>query len=141
MEGSPPFTCVSMVNYTCNEGYWLLGAETHKCGTDGQWDHAKPMCVDNGKKYMQRVQYIFVLLIPTKNSKQMSVISGGFRTFMCQPIIFQIFCRKLHENERIWTLGGVPCAPLDLPMLIILINKLYIKFKCIGVYEGFRTSV
>ena len=27
-------------------------------------------------------------------------------------IIFQFFCRKLHENERIWTpRGGVPGAP------------------------------
>ena len=35
-------------------------------------------------------------------------------------IIFNFFCRKLHENERIWTPGGgrvslVP--PLDPPML------------------------
>ena len=27
-------------------------------------------------------------------------------------IILQIFCQKLHENERIWTRGGVPGAPL-----------------------------
>ena len=28
-------------------------------------------------------------------------------------IIFQIFCRKLHENERIWTRGGArPWRPL-----------------------------
>ena len=34
-------------------------------------------------------------------------------------IIFQFFfCRKLHENERIWTPGkwAIPGAPLDLPM-------------------------
>ena len=32
-------------------------------------------------------------------------------------IIFQIFCQKPHENERIWTPGGrVPGAPLDPPM-------------------------
>ena len=33
-------------------------------------------------------------------------------------IIFQFFCRKLHENERIWTPRGarVPDAPLDPPM-------------------------
>ena len=32
----------------------------------------------------------------------------------CQiGIILQFFCRKLHENERIWTPGdGVPGAPL-----------------------------
>ena len=41
--------------------------------------------------------------------------SGGCRLFlrrrqlpewMCWPIILQIFCRKLHENERIWTPKG-----------------------------------
>ena len=31
---------------------------------------------------------------------------------------FSNFCRKLHENERIWTLGGVPGAPLDPPMVV-----------------------
>ena len=25
--------------------------------------------------------------------------------------IFQYFCRKLHENERIWTPGGASLAP------------------------------
>ena len=31
----------------------------------------------------------------------------------------KFFCRKLHENERIWTPRGacVPGAPFDLPML------------------------
>ena len=30
------------------------------------------------------------------------------------------FCRKLHENERIWTPRGarVPSAPLDPPMIV-----------------------
>ena len=36
--------------------------------------------------------------------------------------IFQIFCWKLHENERIWTPGGThpwhPPTPLDPPMLL-----------------------
>ena len=27
-------------------------------------------------------------------------------------VILQIFCRKLHENEGIWTPGDVPGAPL-----------------------------
>ena len=33
-------------------------------------------------------------------------------------IIFQFFCRKLHENERIWTPGGRAslAPPLDPPM-------------------------
>ena len=30
-----------------------------------------------------------------------------------QPIIWQIFRQKLHENERTWTeVGGIPSAPL-----------------------------
>ena len=38
----------------------------------------------------------------------------------CQiGIILQIFCRKLHENERISTLGGVPGAPLAPPVLSV----------------------
>ena len=49
--------------------------------------------------------------------------SGGSKIFpkgMCQlqksAINFLIFCRKLHENERIW--GLVSGAPLDPPMPI-----------------------
>ena len=34
-------------------------------------------------------------------------------------IIFQFFCQKLHENERIWTPGGVPGTPLDPPMCTV----------------------
>ena len=49
MEGSAPFTCVSTLKYTCNQGYWLLGAVTLKCGIDGQWDHGKPLCIDSSK--------------------------------------------------------------------------------------------
>ena len=50
MEGSPPFTCISTVKYTCNEGYWLLGAGTLRCGIDGRWDNVKPVCIDKSKK-------------------------------------------------------------------------------------------
>ena len=51
--------------------------------------------------------------IPLKISKKMGIngrsrISQGAPTpeGVRQPIILQIFCRKLHENERIWTEGG-----------------------------------
>ena len=54
MEGSPPFTCVSIVKNTCNEDYWLLGAETLRCGIDGQWDYGKPVCIDKSKKYREK---------------------------------------------------------------------------------------
>ena len=50
MQGSLPFTCISSVKYTCNEGYWLLGADTLRCRIDGQWDHGKPSCIDKSKK-------------------------------------------------------------------------------------------
>ena len=51
MEGTAPFTCISTLKYTCKEGYWLLGAETLKCRINGQWNHAKPSCIDKSKKY------------------------------------------------------------------------------------------
>ena len=50
MEGIGLFTCISTVKYTCNEGYWLLGAETLRCGINGQWNHRKPSCIDKSKK-------------------------------------------------------------------------------------------
>ena len=52
-----------------------------------------------------------------------TVADPGFSRWGCANseigIILQIFCRKLHENERIWTPGSggrVPGAPLDPPM-------------------------
>ena len=39
--------------------------------------------------------------------------TGGPRIFLiCQPIHLQIFCRKLLENERIWTRGAHLWRPL-----------------------------
>ena len=38
-------------------------------------------------------------------------LQGGAQTPK-SAIIFQIFRRKLHENERIWTPGGRPWRPL-----------------------------
>ena len=46
------------------------------------------------------------------NSHETMVISGGSRIFprgganSQKCYYFSIFCRKLHENERIWTPGG-----------------------------------
>ena len=50
MDGNPPFTCVSSVQYACSEGYWLLGADFLKCGINGGWDNAKPACIDKSKQ-------------------------------------------------------------------------------------------
>ena len=47
-----------------------------------------------------------------------SVADPGFSNYQI-GIILQIFCRKLHENERIWTPRAVACvpgAPLDPPL-------------------------
>ena len=42
---------------------------------------------------------------------------GGANSQKCY--YFSIFCRKLHENERIWTPGGRPWRPpLDPPMVL-----------------------
>ena len=48
MKGSPPFTCISTVIYTCDKEYWLLGPETLRCGIDGRWNNVKPICVNKG---------------------------------------------------------------------------------------------
>ena len=55
-----------------------------------------------------------------------SVADPGFSRGAGAPspkraFIFQFFCRKLHENERIWTprVARVPGAPLDQPMKMI----------------------
>ena len=46
-------------------------------------------------------------------------------------IIFQIFCRTLQKNERIWTPGGRAslAPPLDPPMLTKTINVCVIEIK------------
>ena len=53
MEGHAPFTCASNVKYTCNEGYWLLGRESPKCGIDGYWTSGKPACIDICKDHIE----------------------------------------------------------------------------------------
>ena len=50
MEGTGPFSCISTVKYTCDDSYWLLGAETLGCTKDGQWDNGKPSCISSSKK-------------------------------------------------------------------------------------------
>ena len=44
------------------------------------------------------------------------------------------FCRKLHENERIWTPGkrGVPGAPLDPPMELCM----YYEWELFQIVAG-----
>ena len=58
-----------------------------------------------------------------------SYLSGGSRIFPKGGtnsqigIILQIFRRKLHENERIWTPGGTSLAPpLDPPMTCVTVT-------------------
>ena len=34
----------AVANYTCNEGYNLLGDEMRTCQVDGQWAGAEPTC-------------------------------------------------------------------------------------------------
>ena len=42
---------------------------------------------------------------------------------------FAIFCRKLHENERVWTRGWhIPGAPLHPPMITIGKVPLVVNF-------------
>ena len=56
-----------------------------------------------------------ILPVLVYSSKPGSVADPGFSRGGCansqSAIIFQIFCRKLHENERIWTPGGATLAP------------------------------
>ena len=51
---------------------------------------------------------------------------GGANSQKCY--YFSIFCRKLHENERIWTPGGGGARPwrppLDPPMVKIILAKI-----------------
>ena len=58
-----------------------------------------------------------LVVVPNSICRMISTpFSGGSRIFLrgrqlpmwvYQPIILQTFCRKLHENERIWTGEGV----------------------------------
>ena len=54
-------------------------------------------------------------LIDGEYSFCIEVADPGFSREGCantkSAIIFQFFCRKLHENERIWTRGGAFLAP------------------------------
>ena len=42
---------------------------------------------------------------------------------VCNPIILQKFCRKLHENERNLDRDG---APLDLQLVILDLTSVYL---------------
>ena len=51
---------------------------------------------------------------------------GGSAPTHKSTIIFQFFCRKLHENERIWTRGAASLAPpLDPPMPLVHLSQDY----------------
>ena len=71
---------------------------------------------------------------------------------VCSPIILQILCRTLHENERIWTRGeggARPWCPLDPPMrthveILFVILNYYVqiciqdsKFSTIKINKSF----
>ena len=57
-----------------------------------------------------------------KRQTQRSVADPGFSKVGRLPIILQNFCRKLHENERIWTEEGERAflAPLLDPQLQVV---------------------
>ena len=55
-------------------------------------------------------------------------------------IIFQFFCRKLHENERIWTPrgGARPWRPpLDPPMLCVYVVFTFNELNC---FQGLNSK-
>ena len=47
-------------------------------------------------------------------------------------LLFKFFCRKLHENERIWTPGGASLAP---PWIRQCMRKLCVQFEQCGFYH------
>ena len=58
MEGGTSFPCGLNVKYTCNEGYWLLGAEASNCGLDEQWSNGKPTCINKSKKFICLIYFV-----------------------------------------------------------------------------------
>ena len=80
MKGTPPFTCISTVIYTCDKEYWLLGSETLRCRIDGRWDNVKPICVNKGWKY---VEYLISIGWTERHCKEMFRIYT--RRFMSKP--------------------------------------------------------
>ena len=68
-------------------------------------------------------------------------VSGGSRIFPSRVRqfpnwdYFAIFCRKLHENERIWTPRGarVSGAPLDPPMEVPWLKYSLLPFNVFTV--------
>ena len=61
-------------------------------------------------------------------------------------LVWQDFCRNLHENERNWT-GGVPSAPLDPSMLLVcsaswVLNRNQPPVNChiLSSFERFHPS-
>ena len=69
----------------------------------------------------------FVKILLLKDSLQITCFQWRIQDFpegvanSQSGIILQTFCRKLHENERIWTRGGGHASlapPLDPPMAL-----------------------
>ena len=69
------------------------------------------------KSQFLRAERVFFFVVSSGGSR---IFPGGGGANSQKCYYFSIFCRKLHENERIWTPGGarVPGAPpLDPPMV------------------------
>ena len=65
---------------------------------------------------------------------------GGANSQNCY--YFSHFCRKLHENERIWTPGGGARPwrpPLDPPMIYIALLKMFLSAVQLGK-DGIKDS-
>ena len=92
------------------------------------------MCVLVKEKLNVRHVYIYIYMC--------NEVSGGSRIFPSRVRQFPnwnyiaIFCRKLHENERIWTPGEgarVPGAPLDPPKEVSWLKYSLLSFNVFTV--------
>ena len=59
---------------------------------------------------------------------RIQVLPEGDANFQGDGCANLLFCRKLHENERIWTkFGLVPDTPLDPPLISLLVLLLNVS--------------
>ena len=69
---------------------------------------------------LSKYSYTLYTIINSSLSQADSGFSLGGGAKFQSGIILQFFCRKLHENERVWTLRWhIPGAPLDPSMITI----------------------